>query len=313
MKTEVLRAYRLTLAPSPAQEHKLLRWCGNARLAFNYALAAKKAAHVQWRAKVDELVAGGTPEAQARKQTKVPIPSKPTVHEVFNAERSDTREDVEGVCPWWHEIFQSAFIDADRAWKNWLESFTGKRAGRRVGYPRFKKRGRARDSFRLHHDVKKPGIRLTTHRRLRLASFGEVRLHDSGKRLFRQVARDEAVVQSVTVSRGEHRWYASVLCKVTLDVPDRASRAQAERGKVGVDIGVKVLAALSQPLGVWAGGRRRGRDADRQSAAAARGSPGRSGRCRGRRRAPCGGRRRAVASAGCITRSLFVAMRPCIR
>ncbi|MFE3653069.1 hypothetical protein [Streptomyces sp. NPDC057579] len=97
-----------------------------------------------------------------------------------------------------------------------------------------------------------------------------MRLHDSGKRLFRQVARDEAVVQSVTVSRGEHRWYASVLCKVTLDVPDRASRAQAERGEVGVDIGVKVLAALSKPLGVWAGGRRRGRDADRQSAAAAR-------------------------------------------
>ncbi|MFF2812534.1 helix-turn-helix domain-containing protein [Streptomyces sp. NPDC058000] len=35
MKTEVLRAYRFTLAPSPAQEQKLLRWCGNARLAFN--------------------------------------------------------------------------------------------------------------------------------------------------------------------------------------------------------------------------------------------------------------------------------------
>ncbi|MFJ5680252.1 RNA-guided endonuclease InsQ/TnpB family protein [Streptomyces sp. NPDC093097] len=252
MKTEVLRAYRFTLAPSPAQEQKLLRWCGNARLAFNYALATKKAAHERWRATVDELVADGVPEADARKKTKVPIPSKPAIQKAFNAERGDTRTDVEGVCPWWHEVntyvFQSAFIDADRAWKNWLDSFSGKRAGRRVGYPRFKKRGRARDSFRLHHDVKKPGIRLATHRRLRLGSFGEVRMHDSGKRLFRQVARGEAVVQSVTVSRGGHRWYASVLCKVTMDIPDRPTRRQAERGKVGVDLGVKVLAGLSKPL-----------------------------------------------------------------
>ncbi len=58
-------------------------------------------------------------------------------------------------CPWWHEVntyaFQSAFVDADRAWKNWLDSLRGARAGRKIGYPRFKKKGRARDAFRLHH------------------------------------------------------------------------------------------------------------------------------------------------------------------
>ncbi|MHB6904855.1 RNA-guided endonuclease InsQ/TnpB family protein [Streptomyces sp. CB02959] len=96
--------------------------------------------------------------------------------------------------------------------------------------------------------MKKPGIRLATHRRLRIGSFGEMRLHDSGNRLFRQVARGEAVAQSVTVSRGGHRWYASVLCKVTTGLPDRPTRQQAERGKVGVDLGVKVLAGLSKPL-----------------------------------------------------------------
>lgn len=157
-----------------------------------------------------------------------------------------------GVCPWWWEIstraFQAAFADADRAWKNWLDSVKGVRAGRRVGYPRFKKRGRTRDAFRLCHDVKKPAIRVATYRRLRLGPFGEVRSHNSAKRLSRQVDRGEAVVQSVSVSRHGHRWYASVLCKVTAPSPQRPSRQQRARGTVGVDVGVHVLAALSKPL-----------------------------------------------------------------
>lgn len=252
MHTEVLRAYRFTLAPTPAQEQQLLRWAGNSRLAFNYALAAKKTAHEDWRAQVAALVEQGVPEAEARKKTRVPTPTKPTVQKAFQAERGDTRTGTEGVCPWWHEVntyvFQSAFGDADRAWKNWLDSFKGARAGRRVGYPRFKKRGRCRDSFRLHHDVKKPGIRLVGYRRLRLPSFGEIRLHDSGKRLSRLIGKGQAVVQSVTVSRGGHRWYASVLCKVTMDLPEKPTRRQAQRGTVGIDLGVKHLAALSQPL-----------------------------------------------------------------
>lgn len=252
MRTEILRAFRFTLAPTPVQEQRLLRWCGNSRLAFNYALAAKKAAHEDWRAQVVALVDAGVEEATACKRVKVPTPTKPTVYKRFVAERGDDRRGVEGIAPWWHEVntyvFQSAFLDADAAWKNWLDSFTGKRAGRRVGYPRFKKRGLARDSFRLHHDVKKPGIRLTTYRRLRLPAFGEIRLHDNARRLGRLISRDEAVIQSVTVSRSGHRWYASVLCKVQVDLPEKPTRAQQTAGTVGVDLGVKMLAALSRPL-----------------------------------------------------------------
>lgn len=252
MQREVLKAFRFTLAPTPAQEQRLLRWCGNSRLAFNYAIAAKKQAHEQWRAQVDALMASGVSDAEARKKVQVPLPSRFITQKAFQAERGDTRTDSEGVCPWWHEVntyvFQSAFADADRAWKNWLDSFKGARGGRRVGYPRFKKRGRCRDSFRLHHNVKRPSIRLVTYRRLRLPAFGEVRLHDSGKRLARLIAKGDAAVQSVTVSRGGHRWYASVLCKVNVELPERPSQQQAERGTVGIDLGVKHFAALSQPL-----------------------------------------------------------------
>lgn len=261
MEQEILRAFKFALDPTPVQAEALARHVGAARWAFNHALAAKVSAHRRWRAEVAELVDHGVPEVEARQRVKVPVPSKPQIQKRLNEVKGDSRVDgrlpegtfgPERPCPWWHEVntyaFQSAFIDADRAWTNWLDSLRGVRAGRKVGYPRFKKKGRARDAFRLHHDVNKPRIRLATYRRLRLPTIGEIRLHDSGKRLGRLVDRGQAVVQSVTVSRAGHRWYASVLCKVTMTVSQRPSRRQRERGTVGVDLGVKTLAALSQPL-----------------------------------------------------------------
>ncbi|MFJ2745388.1 RNA-guided endonuclease TnpB family protein [Streptomyces sp. NPDC087440] len=261
MEQEILKAFRFALDPTPVQAEDLARHAGAARWAFNHALAAKVSAHQQWRAQIDNLITSGMPEAVARKQVRVPVPNKMSIQKELNRVKGDSRTEeplAPGVagpqrpCPWWHEVstyaFQSAFIDADRAWTNWLSSLSGKRAGRRVGYPRFKKKGRSRDSFRLHHTVTKPTIRLDGYRRLHLPRLGSVRLHDSGKRLARLVQRNQAVVQSVTVSRAGNRWYASVLAKVTQDIPNRSSRRQQSAGTVGVDLGVKVLAALSAPI-----------------------------------------------------------------
>lgn len=154
-----------------------------------------------------------------------------------------------GGSPWWQEVntycFASGFARAERAWKNWMDSCTGARAGRRVGYPRFKAKGRARDSFTLYHNVATPGIRLDGYRRLTLPKLGTVRLQDSGKRLARLIDRDQAVVQSVTVTRGAHRWYASVLVKVQQVIPDRPTARQRAGGLVAVDLGSRQLAALS--------------------------------------------------------------------
>lgn len=252
MQTEVLKAYTFTLDPTASQLETFARHAGTARWAFNHALAAKVAAHKLWRAEVDELVATGVPEAEARKKVRIPTPTKFGIQKALNAAKGDSRKGEDGLCPWFHEVssrvFLSAFDNADRAWKNWLDSLSGKRAGRRVGYPRFKKKGRSRDSFRLTHEAKKPVIRLSGYRRLNLPKIGEIRLHDSGKRLSRLVQRGQAEVRSVTISRGGHRWYASVLCKVLVDVPEKPTRRQVERGSVGVDLGVKCLAALSKPL-----------------------------------------------------------------
>ncbi|WP_438306671.1 RNA-guided endonuclease InsQ/TnpB family protein (plasmid) [Streptomyces sp. HUAS TT11] len=214
---ETIRVFRFALDPSATQEAQLLRWAGNARLAFNYALAEKKRVYSEWRAKVDAAVAAGTSEKEARKLFAFPRISKPEVYKKFAIDRGDDRKGLDGVCPWWHEIntyvFQSAFLDADAAWKNWLASLKSPNAAR-AGFPRFKKRDNSKNSFRIHHNVKKPSIRLVGNRRLFLPKFGEIRIHNSGKRLARLLEREGARVQSVTVRQTGRRWYASVLCHV---------------------------------------------------------------------------------------------------
>lgn len=243
----ILRAFKYALDPTSAQEEAFTRHAGAARWAYNYALAMKADAHREWRTQVDVLAASGVPEEQARKQAKVKVPAKPDIQKHLNRVKGDSRKGIDGVCPWWHEVstyaFQSAFQDADRAWQNWMDSLKGTRKGRPVGYPRFKAKGRCRDSFRLYGT-----IRLVGYRRLRLPNLGEIRIHGTAKPLAKLLTAGRAVIKAVTVSRGGHRWYASVLCEVTADLPDGPSRSQRARGLVGVDVGVKFLAALSKPL-----------------------------------------------------------------
>lgn len=245
---EVLRAYRYALDPTDDQQQDLARHAGAARWAFNHALDAKVAAHELWRERVAELVATGTPEPLARRQVKVPVPRKPEIQRALNAVKGDDRKGKEGACPWWHTVstyaFQSAMEDADAAWKNWLTSLPGRRAGRRVGYPRFKKRGRCRDSFRLHHDVRQPTIRPVTSRRLQLPRIGRVRVHGGMRKLLAALRRRDGVVQSVTVAREGNRWYAAVLVReqVPAPVPTRAMR---DGGTIGAHLGVPNLATLS--------------------------------------------------------------------
>ncbi|MFE7594669.1 hypothetical protein ACFU6K_35220 [Kitasatospora sp. NPDC057512] len=95
------------------------------------------------------------------------------------------------------------------AFKNQVDSLTGRHTSRAVRYPRIKEKGKAWDSFRLRHDVSKPTIRPDGHRRLITPRLGSVRIHDSAKRLPRLFTKGYAVVQSVTISRGDNRWYAS--------------------------------------------------------------------------------------------------------
>lgn len=254
---EVLRAYRFCLDPTEGQRQTLARYAGAARWGFNQRLGTLVDGHRRYLQEVafttytDEVDEAGA-RALVKQRGGIPTPTLTEQSKQLTALIADHRAraaaDPATDDAWLHTINRHAIVagmrNADKAWSNWQASFRGQRAGARVGYPRFKKKGRARDSFSLFHDVKKPSIRLSTYRRLRLPNIGEIRLHDSGKRLGRAITRGDALIQSVTVSRSGHRWYASVLVKQQQTVAG-PSRRQRAAGTVGVDLGVKVTAALS--------------------------------------------------------------------
>jgi putative transposase len=255
------------------------RHAGAARWAFNFALEMKVAAHQRWRADVEALIAGGVPEADARKQVKAPFPKVKDIAAYWRTVRGDSRGGdaaaQTGRSPWWHEVSSYAIStgmrNAETAWSNWLKSFKKQRKGARVGYPRFKARHRSRDSFTIYHDVRKPTIPIADYRHLQIPRLGLVRVHNAGrrigagkgqqrlgstKRLVRMIERGEATLKSVTVSRGGTRWYASVLLEITeAGMRQRESvtrkhqgapkQLQRTRPEIGVEWGVRTLATLS--------------------------------------------------------------------
>ena len=176
--------------------------------------------------------------------------------------------------PWMHTIPRRVLVSglqsADKAWKNFFDSRTGARAGRLVGTPRFKRKGASRDSFtipapetigaygtaylrgepeyaRRTAQLKRRGIKtaptIEDYRHVRLSHLGVIRTHNTTKPLVKAV-RAGAQIRSYTVSRAADRWYVSILVELTR-LSATPARAQRAAGAVGVDLGVRYLAALS--------------------------------------------------------------------
>ncbi len=259
-KTQVVRAYRFALDATPSQVEILRRYANASRAAFNFALGMKTASHERWKRGRDPLVAADMDMAEAKKKApKVRIPRKPQVHRHFIATKGKgpigplrQGEERRTPYPWWEGVnansFQEAFFDADAAWKNWLDSMTGKRAGAPVGYPRFKRKG-SRESFRLTNTA----VRFAGYRRLWIGGGGgqaafTVRLHEPARRLVRLLDAGQARILRATIARDGHRWFAAVVVEEIAVLPNRPTRRQANAGRVGVDLGVKSAAAFSDPV-----------------------------------------------------------------
>lgn len=278
-----LRAYRIALDPTGAQLDALGRHAGAARWGYNLAHSAKLTAREVWEQRVAALVEAGSEHDAARRAVKVPIPRAPLIDKARVRVKGTDRqgrpqaprwEDAwrvlteggqdEGVAtailtrwaehcsdatlgiqPWAPEVpssvIQCAEKNADAAWKAWFDGLTGKRAGRAPGFPRFKRRGKSTDSFYLVNTE----VGVATPRRLRLGGvLGEVRTAENTRRLRRALERRNGRIMGVTVSRSGHRWFAAVQVEEDLRARPTSWRQQAA-GTVGVDLGVKVAAALS--------------------------------------------------------------------
>ncbi|MHA1424087.1 MAG: RNA-guided endonuclease InsQ/TnpB family protein [Candidatus Thorarchaeota archaeon] len=130
--------------------------------------------------------------------------------------------------PWMYETSkcapQEALRDLHRAFKNFYRGF---KSGKKIGFPRFKRRG-VRDSFRLTEAIR------FHERAIQLPRIGKIRIKEKREHYYK------GRILSVTVRRRGNRWFVSVT--VEEDILD----PQPVRGApVGVDLGVKTLATLS--------------------------------------------------------------------
>ena len=197
----------------------MLSHAGAARFAYNAALAHVKAA----------LEAGEKPEW-----------SYFSLINWWNANKDTLAVDADGV-PWWRENSKEAANSGLRALasalSNWSKSRKGKRKGPRVGFPKFKSKDRETPRFAYAISGLRTGALIEGDpKALWLPRIGRVHC-------FENVAArvDGAKVLSIAISRRAGRWYASL----TVERDDQAVKKIPKGGAVGVDLGIKALATLS--------------------------------------------------------------------
>jgi putative transposase len=196
--------YRYRMEPTPGQQQMLARVFGCTRVVFNDALRVR-----------DEAYRAGVKLSDSEIQRQVITAAKTTEERGWLAE-------VPSVA------LVQAVNDSRRAWRNFFDSASGKRRGRKVGRPRFKSRKDHRQSFRLTRN----GFSIRDNGLLFVAKVGEVAVRWS-----RELP---STPSSVTIIREpDGHFYASFVVDVA------ASPLTVTNQEAGVDVGVARLATVA--------------------------------------------------------------------
>lgn len=196
--------YSFRLYPDPGQREALARAFGCARVVFNEALAARRAAHEAGLPYISDTV------MSARLTKAKGTPERAWLGEVSSV------------------LLQQALADVNAAYRNFLASATGKRKGPKVASPRFRSRKDSRQA-----------IRFTANARFRVLGNGRLRLPKIGDVAVRWSRALPSAPSSVTVLRdAAGRHFASFVVEVT---PRPLPEADAE---CGIDLGLAHFAIM---------------------------------------------------------------------
>lgn len=197
------QAYRFELAPNLATLTLLAKSAGTARYAWNWGLAHRIALLKQYPDHTDKR----------RYCNAIELHKRWNVHKIEK--------------PWIYDVSkccgQEAFRNLDVALKSF---YAGRKAGRRVGFPKFKRKGKSRDSFRLTGAVRVSG------RYAVLPRLGSIRLKEKAPKL-------KGRILEATVSRVADRWFVSFSV-----VRERPEPVAPTGPVVGIDLGIKHFATI---------------------------------------------------------------------
>jgi putative transposase len=268
--------FRFALAPTPEQAALLARHAGASRFAYNQCLqfvttslqatATNPSVVVPWSGfdLINAFNAWKRTEEAGRRFVVAPdgTVTKQVTGLAWQGEVSA-------------QVFEEAAVDLGRALVAYSQSGSGSRKGLHIGFPRCKRKGRCRDSFRLRNKqgrVGRPCIRVGANhpRSVTLPTIGTVRVHDDTRRLrrlLRPVAQIDpntghpapparAKVTFATCSRHGHRWYVSLNVQAP-DLPrqrrHRPRPIDDHSGWVGLDRGLAAFAVAATADGTEVG------------------------------------------------------------
>jgi putative transposase len=201
----MILAHRIALDPNDVQRTYFAKACGTARFAYNWALA-------EWNRQY----------AAGEKTTQLEL------RRTLNAIKRER-------FPWMLEVTknapQMAIIQLGTAFKNFFDDCKkyarGEIAKPKIRRPKFKKKGKSKDSFTVTNDqfhIDGDGIHIP--------NIGSIRMCEQ--------VRFAGKILSATISRTADRWFASITVEIIHTRTERENQAA-----VGVDLGVTTLATLS--------------------------------------------------------------------
>lgn len=233
MKT--IQAYKYALDPNQRAATALYGHAGAARFAYNHMLALVKA-NIGQR---DAERSYGIPESDL---TPTVTWSAYGLRKIFNQRKNGACVNSDTGETWWDQYSKEAYTtgcaNLAAALKNWNGSRRGTRKGPKMGFPRFKRK-RDGQPGSVRFTTGTIGLDGRTH--VVLPRLGQVKTHESTRKLARHLDRGSGRILSATVTRGRGRWFVVFTCEIdrTDPPPVRPRRA------VGVDLGVKTLAVTS--------------------------------------------------------------------
>lgn len=198
----MLLSFKTELKPNNRQVTLFRQHCGVARHACNFGNAA-----------IEEAL-------QLRETDKtVKLPSAIDLHKRLVAE-------IKPANPWYYQSSktspQQALAEARTAWDRCFKKVSKQ--------PRFKKKGKSKDSFYLEQGTKaKPSIS-NDGKRVKLPKIGWVRLYEP---------LPITATHNCVISRAADKWFIAI--KYEIQQPPIPSN----RPSIGVDIGIKELAVTS--------------------------------------------------------------------
>ena len=203
----IYKTYKFRIFPNKTQETLLNKTFGCTRFVFNHMLAERKETYERLK---DDKIALKAYKYKTEKQFK---------------QEFDWLSEVDSIA------VQQARVDLETAYKNFFDSLSGKRKGRKVAYPKFKSKRETRQSFRTINVNTNIDI-IFENKRLKLPKLKWLRYSDD--RTF------NGIIKNVTVEKtSTGKYFACILVEEIIDT--KIHQVNSSSKAIGLDYDSKNL------------------------------------------------------------------------